>query len=197
MLGCAALPAAASVSAAPATITVGELTLTLCRPHLAGYCGSIKQPIDPSGVTPGKFTIGFEYYPRLDIADPPLGTILPQEGGPGYSSTGTRDYYLEIFDALRDRRDILIVDKRGTGLSSPVDCPEMQTGSLALSAAAACARQLGDTAWFYGTDGTITIGPAYNPSVYSLNFAAGNYLITGGQIDLGGDLGYFKCRRAA
>src|SRR6202042_1685472 len=91
-------------------------------------------------------------YPRRDLTYPSLGTILPEEGGPGYSSTGTRDYYLEIFDALRDRRDILIVDKRGTGLSSPIDCPAMQTGSLALSAAAACARQLGATAWFYGTD---------------------------------------------
>lgn len=153
LLCCAIFPAAASVGgAAPATITVGELTLTLCRPNFGGYCGSIRQAIDPSGVTPGKIRIGFEYYPRRDLADPSIGTILPQEGGPGYSSTGTRDYYLEIFDALRDRRDILIVDKRGTGLSSPIDCPRMQTGSLALSAAAACARQLGDTAWFYGTD---------------------------------------------
>jgi pimeloyl-ACP methyl ester carboxylesterase len=151
-LCCAIFPAAASFGAPPATITVGELTLTLCRPNLLGYCGSIKQPIDPSGVTPGKLTVGFEYYPRSDLADSRLGTILPQEGGPGYSSTGTREYYLEIFHALRDRRDILIVDKRGTGLSSPINCPEMQTGSLALSAAAACARQLGDTAWFYGTD---------------------------------------------
>ena len=152
ILCCSIFPAAASLGAAPPTITVGELTLTLCRPYLLGYCGSIEQPIDPRGVTPGKITIGFEYYPRRDLADPRLGTILPQEGGPGYSSTGTRDYYLEIFDALRDRRDILIVDKRGTGLSSPVKCPEMQTGSLALSAAAACARELGDTAWFYGSD---------------------------------------------
>jgi pimeloyl-ACP methyl ester carboxylesterase len=149
---CAIFPAAASVGAPPATITVGELTLTLCRPHLLGYCGSIKQPIDPRGVVPGKFTVGFEYYPRSNASEPRLGTILPQEGGPGYSSTGTRDYYLEIFDALRDRRDILIVDKRGTGLSSPINCPAMQTGSVALSAAAACAKQLGDTAWFYGTD---------------------------------------------
>src|SRR3984885_13556860 len=145
-------PPASSLGADPTTITVGELTLTLCRPHLNGYCGSIERPIDPRGVTPGKFTIGFEYYPRRDSSDPPLGTILPQEGGPGYSSTGSRAYYLEIFDALRDHRDILIVDKCGTGLSSPVDCHGMQTGSLALSAAAACARQLGDTAWFYGTD---------------------------------------------
>jgi pimeloyl-ACP methyl ester carboxylesterase len=44
------------------------------------------------------------------------------------------------------------VDKRGTGLSSPIDCPALQTGSVALSAVAACAEQLGDTAWFYGTD---------------------------------------------
>jgi pimeloyl-ACP methyl ester carboxylesterase len=152
LLCCAFFPAASSFGANPATITVGELTLTLCHPHLNGYCGSIERPIDPRGVTPGNFTIGFEYYPRSDLADPRLGTILPQEGGPGYSSTGTRAYYLEIFDAFRDRRDILIVDKRGTGLSSPVDCPEMQTGSLALSAAGACARQLGDTSWFYGTD---------------------------------------------
>jgi pimeloyl-ACP methyl ester carboxylesterase len=158
LLQCAALlcwaifPGAACLGAAPATITVGELTLTLCRPNLGGYCGSIRRPIDPRGVTPGKLTVGFEYYPRRDLADPAIGTILPQEGGPGYSSTGTRDYYLEIFAALRDRRDILIIDKRGTGLSSPIDCPAMQTGSLALSAAAACAQQLGDTAWFYGTD---------------------------------------------
>ena len=54
--------------------------------------------------------------------------ILPQEGGPGYSSTGTRDAYLNIFEPLRDRRDILIVDKRGTGTSGAIDCPEIQTG---------------------------------------------------------------------
>jgi pimeloyl-ACP methyl ester carboxylesterase len=149
---CTALSAAGSAGAAAKTITVGALTLTLCQPDYNGYCGSITRPIDPSGVTPGKLTVGFEYYPRSDLSQARLGTILPQEGGPGYSSTGTRDYYLEIFDALRDRRDVLIVDKRGTGLSSPIDCPALQTGSLALSAVGACAKQLGDTAWFYGTD---------------------------------------------
>jgi pimeloyl-ACP methyl ester carboxylesterase len=152
LLCCAIFPAADSFGAAPKTISVGELTLTLCRPHYTGYCGSIQQAIDPAGVIPGKLTVGFEYYPRTDLTRPRLGTILPQEGGPGYSSTGTRDYYLEIYDALRDRRDVLIVDKRGTGLSSPIDCADMQTGATDLDAVAACATQLGDTAWFYGTD---------------------------------------------
>src|SRR3984957_905084 len=149
---CAALSVAGNAGAAPKTITVGQLTLTFCNTDYTGYCGSIPRPIDPAGLTPGTITVGFEYYPRSDQSKPSLGTILPQEGGPGYSSAGRRDYYLDIIDALRDRRDILIIDKRGTGLSSPIDCPRMQTGSLALSAAAACAQQLGDTAWFYGTD---------------------------------------------
>jgi pimeloyl-ACP methyl ester carboxylesterase len=149
---CVVISAAANAGAAPQTITVGQLTLTLCNTDYTGYCGSITRPIDPQGVTPGNITVGFEYYPRSDLSHARLGTILPQEGGPGYSSTGTRDYYLAIFDALRDRRDVLIVDKRGTGLSGPIDCPALQTGSIALAAVAACAKQLGDTAWFYGTD---------------------------------------------
>ncbi len=136
----------------PPTITVGDLTLTFCNSDYTGYCGSITRLIDPTGIIPGTVTVGFEFYPHTDTSRPGLGTILPQEGGPGYSSTGTRDYYLELFDALRDRRDVLIVDKRGTGLSSPIDCPALQTGSVALSADAACAKQLGDTSWFYGTD---------------------------------------------
>jgi hypothetical protein len=59
ILCCAIFPAVASVAAPPTTIVVGELTLTLCRPHLIGYCGSIRQPIDPRGVVPGKLTLGF------------------------------------------------------------------------------------------------------------------------------------------
>jgi pimeloyl-ACP methyl ester carboxylesterase len=147
-----ALLAANARAAPPSTITVGDLTLELCNTEYTGYCGSITRLVDPTGLIPQTLTVGFEYYPRTDQSKPRVGTILPQEGGPGYSSTGTRDYYLEIFDALRDRRDVLIVDKRGTGLSSPIDCPALQTGSLALSAVAACGKQLGDTAWFYGTD---------------------------------------------
>ena len=47
---CVALSAAGSVGATPNTITVGELTLTLCQPDYTGYCGSIVRPIDPNGV---------------------------------------------------------------------------------------------------------------------------------------------------
>ena len=141
-----------AAAAAPKTISVGKLTLTLCNTDYTGYCGSIRRPLDPGGLVQGTITVGFEYYPRTDMRSPRLGTILPQEGGPGYSSTGSRDFYLPLFDGLRNRRDVLIIDKRGTGLSDPIDCPWLQTGATELAAVSACARQLGHTAWYYGTD---------------------------------------------
>ncbi len=134
-----------------ATITVGSLSLTLCNTGYTGYCGSIRRPLDPSGALKGSIDIGFEFYPRRNTALPRLGTLLPQEGGPGYSSTGSRGFYLGLFDALRDRRDVLIIDKRGTGLSAAIDCPAMQSGSDSLAAVGACASQLGASSWLYGT----------------------------------------------
>ena len=143
--------AGSALAAPPNTITVGQLTLTLCNTDYTGYCGAIVRPLDPSAVVPGSLSIGFEFYPRTDMSRPGLGTIVPQEGGPGYSSTGTRDFYLSLFDSLRNRRDVLIIDKRGTGLSNPINCPALQSGSVALSAVADCTKQLGRSSWFYGT----------------------------------------------
>ncbi|MDP9065476.1 MAG: alpha/beta fold hydrolase [Pseudomonadota bacterium] len=86
------------------------------------------------------------------MSKPGLGTFLPQEGGPGYSSTGTRDNFLALFAPLRDRRDVLIIDKRGTGGSQPVDCHALQYGSSTDPAALkACGRELGSRADIYGT----------------------------------------------
>src|SRR5262245_13516851 len=70
----------------PRTIVVGTLKLKFWNPDYQGYCGAIKRPLDPTGSVKGSIEIGFEYYPRHDQSKPGLGTILPQEGGPGYSS---------------------------------------------------------------------------------------------------------------
>jgi pimeloyl-ACP methyl ester carboxylesterase len=143
---------AAHADAPPRRITVGSLSLKYCNADYDGYCGSLRRPLDPTGGVKGSIDIGFEYYPRFDQRSPALGTLLPQEGGPGYSSTGTRDAYLNIFGTLRERRDIVIIDKRGTGTSGAVDCPELQTGDPSDPAALkACGQQLGKTAYLYGT----------------------------------------------
>jgi pimeloyl-ACP methyl ester carboxylesterase len=149
--GLAALLLAAGARAAPpAQITVGTLTLTLCNGTYVGYCGTVTRPLDPVNNSAGTIKVGFEFYPRSNAAQASLGTIVPQEGGPGYPSTGTREAFLGLFQPLRDRRDVLIVDKRGTGRSAPVNCSALQADESP-SAIAACATQLGPKAWYYGT----------------------------------------------
>ena len=133
------------------SIKVGDVTLTPCVAQYGGYCGSIVRPIDPQKRVAGTIAIGFEFYPRSDTAKPSLGTIVAQEGGPGYSTTDSRDGYVRLFTPLRVRRDILLIDKRGTGLSGAIDCPALQK-RRSLDAVRACGRQLGKTAWLYGSN---------------------------------------------
>ncbi|HWA31068.1 MAG TPA: alpha/beta hydrolase, partial [Rhizomicrobium sp.] len=147
LLGVLAFCAALS-SADARTIKVGTLTLTPCIAEYDGYCGGIVRPLDPAHRVPGTITIGFEFYPHTDMSKPPLGTIMAQEGGPGYSTTGSRDGYVRLFTPLRDRRDIVLIDKRGTGRSGVIDCPALQKGR-GLDAVRACGRQLGKAAWLY------------------------------------------------
>ncbi len=103
-----------TVAATAPTITVGSLTLKLCDTDFTGYCGNIKRPFDPTGGVKGNIKVAFVYYPRFNPSQPSLGTLLPQEGGPGYSTRGTAGAYLNIYGSLRQRRYVLIVDKRGT-----------------------------------------------------------------------------------
>jgi hypothetical protein len=78
----------------------------------------------------------------------PVGTIVAVEGGPGYPSTGSRDYYLELFAGLQRSRNLLLVDNRGTGTSGLINCRPLQRWHLALGddeydrRVAACGEQL-------------------------------------------------------
>ena len=71
LLGAVALsaPADASTAAkrsvpAPATLTVGSVSLTPCDDVLAGaWCGSVRRAWDPSGAFTGTFQLGFAFVP--------------------------------------------------------------------------------------------------------------------------------------
>lgn len=141
----------APVSANAATLKVGTLELESCVGGSA-WCGSIDRPIDPAGEVPGTIPIAFEYHPRRDTSKPALGTIVASEGGPGYSTTASRSYYLGLFKPLMDRRSLLMVDNRGTGLSAPIDCKRLQVEyPITQEAVTACGAALGDTSDLYGT----------------------------------------------
>jgi pimeloyl-ACP methyl ester carboxylesterase len=124
--------------------------LTRCTHAPGAWCGTVFVPLDRSGLVPGTTPVRFEYYPRTDTGQPQLGTIVAAEGGPGYSTTDSRDYYLDLFGPLQDRRAMLLVDQRGTGLSDPFLCAAAQVydGNWVANAEA-CGAQLGQRSDLY------------------------------------------------
>jgi pimeloyl-ACP methyl ester carboxylesterase len=124
-----------------------------CRDAARGArCGYLRVPLDRLAPGSPKIRIGFELYRRRDRAQPSLGTLVDVEGGPGYATTDSRTYYLGLSRPLMDRRDLLLVDLRGTGLSGPLDCPALR-GTLThyVRRAGRCAEQLGPRVDRYDT----------------------------------------------
>ncbi len=135
------------------TLTVGSLTLHSCHVMRGAYCGTIQRRWDPTGSHSGTIDVGFAFVPARDQSSPVLGTLVPHEGGPGYSSTGSLSlYYAPMYGPLLQHRNLLVMDQRGTGLSEPVDCPSLQnlTGPYA-PAARECGKLLGAHADEYGS----------------------------------------------
>ena len=126
-LVCAAVTALATpAAAAPAQrMKVGTLVLRPCPDGTRWMCGKIRRRLDPSRPAGPHIRIGFRWLPAKDGPShrPPLVAV---EGGPGYPSTGTRVEYRGIFGPLLRKRDLLLVDNRGTGTSALIHCRRLQ-----------------------------------------------------------------------
>lgn len=114
-------------------------------PEIPGFrCGSIKVPFERADPSYGSTRIAFAVRKRDLARKPSRGTIFAQEGGPGFASTGTANAYVHLFKGLLRRRDLVLVDMRGTGRSERLECPDLQHANgpewITLSQ---CARQLG------------------------------------------------------
>jgi pimeloyl-ACP methyl ester carboxylesterase len=126
-------------------LTVGRLRLDPCEDLDGAWCGNLQVPYDRADPAAGTIPINLEWYPAEQA---PVGTIVAMEGGPGSPSTGSRDYYIELFGGLQRTRNLLLVDNRGTGTSGLINCRPLQRWHLALGdeeydrRLAACGDQL-------------------------------------------------------
>jgi pimeloyl-ACP methyl ester carboxylesterase len=119
-------------------------------------CGSLRVPLDRSGAVGGTVKVEFERYLRRDRGRPALGTMLAIEGGPGFSTTDSRDSYLKLLAPLRARRDLLLIDLRGTGLSGALDCKTFRKDvERYVARAGQCAAELGPRRDFFGTGSAV------------------------------------------
>jgi pimeloyl-ACP methyl ester carboxylesterase len=137
----------------PAPTQVGSLTLRPCDVLPRALCGSISRRWDPTHPGQGTVRVGFAFVPARDRAHRALGTVVPHEGGPGYSTTGTGSSYAAMYGPLLQRRNLLLVDQRGTGRSQALNCPALQDLKIAYNVAAGrCGRSLGVHADDYTTE---------------------------------------------
>ena len=129
-------------------------------PQLArASCGTIRVPLDRANPSLGTTDVAFALLQRRDTSQPSLGTIVPNPGGPGVAVIGSSEApYVTSLAPLLDRRDLLLVDPRGTGRSGVIVCKTLggaalafATGEQAVARIGACGRELGARAGLYGT----------------------------------------------
>ncbi|MBN8866637.1 MAG: alpha/beta fold hydrolase [Solirubrobacterales bacterium] len=109
-------------------------------------CGHIMVPAVRGKPEVGKQKIGFAIRPRGDRSRPSKGAIVFIEGGPGYAATNFDSIKptAAVFAPFLKRHELIAIDQRGTGLSSPLLCKGLQRGRMPVQMALrACARQLG------------------------------------------------------
>ncbi len=111
----------------PCRITAGP-----SYPSIKARCGTLLRPENPAAPDSPDITLRVAVVPALNLT-PASDAVVPIAGGPGQSTVQFYASYEHAFEPLRRDRDILLVDQRGTGESSALDCDvddEVITGNF-------------------------------------------------------------------
>ncbi|MCA0241860.1 MAG: alpha/beta hydrolase [Proteobacteria bacterium] len=87
------------------------------------WCGQVQRPLDPAAAGGPSITVHFAVLPALSRQRKP-DPVFFIAGGPGQSAielAGPIGHWLARFS---NRRDIVLVDQRGTGRSAPLRCDD-------------------------------------------------------------------------
>ena len=107
-----------------------EATLELvdCRidagpgyPGIDARCGTFSRPLDPTDPGGDRIDLNVAVVPALSL-EPQPDPFVPIAGGPGQSTVLFYAGWFHAFERVRQERDILLIDQRGTGDSAPLNC---------------------------------------------------------------------------
>jgi pimeloyl-ACP methyl ester carboxylesterase len=130
---------------------------TACpRAARGATCGFVRVPLDRRFPDGPAIRVTFERYPRRVTSRPARATVLSVEGGPGYPTRADRGLRLQLWRPISARRDLLLVDLRGTGRSGALACRAFRLHILDyLARAGRCARELGRVRDAYDTSQSV------------------------------------------
>ncbi|MEO5735345.1 MAG: alpha/beta fold hydrolase [Rubrivivax sp.] len=103
-------------------------------------CGVVSRPLNPSRTDGVRIDIHFAVLPALArnrLPDP----VFFLAGGPGQSAIDLAGSISRLLARLNNRRDVVLVDQRGTGRSAPLLCP-VPPPTAPLAEAAGTAQQV-------------------------------------------------------
>lgn len=102
--------------------------LTACRlsgVEHAALCGSLRRPLDPARPTGTQIDIHFAVLPAVARNKRP-DPVFFFAGGPGQSAIEIAGSVGRLLARFSNRRDIVLIDQRGTGRSAPLRCADAQ-----------------------------------------------------------------------
>lgn len=106
----------------------GTLELEDCRvsagpgfPGIKARCADFERPLDPDDPGGETITLFVAVVAALSL-EPEPDPFVPIAGGPGQASSEFYAAYAGAFESIRRERDVVLVDQRGTGASTRLDC---------------------------------------------------------------------------
>ncbi len=162
--------AALLVLSAPAPGVAGKVLFEPCRLSSAttsasvpAHCTTLAVPLDHAEPETGQISLHVAVIGARSsrAAEAPVVLI---SGGPGQSASESLVELRHLFQALSERRDIVVVDQRGTGASSPLNCPHAVVDdpfalradtTLAMQRIARCREQLDHDPRHFNSDAAV------------------------------------------
>lgn len=90
-------------------------------PGIKARCGTMLRPENPADPESPDIELSVAIVPALSL-EPEPDPLVPLAGGPGGSAIEFYSAWSHAFEYVRRNRDILLVDQRGTGMSSRMSC---------------------------------------------------------------------------
>lgn len=124
-------------------------------------CGVVQRPLVNGQPELGTIDVGYARIRHSNRAVPAAGTIMPNPGGPGVPMIAHAEEAAALSALLMDDHDVLLIDPRGTGVSTPLKCGvgedeyQLDTREKQLEAVARCGANLGPKAAGYTSVATV------------------------------------------
>jgi len=120
------------LSLASSAVQAHSLSLTPCfidELALEVKCGSLNVPENWQQADSRQISLNFVVIPAIAAnAEPdPLFVLV---GGPGQAGVELAPMLSRIFHRVRQSRELIIIDQRGTGKSSPLSCDDDDSGDV-------------------------------------------------------------------